>query len=57
MDRVNIQPRRTFQRRALLIGIRYKDNKLYGELGETHDGVDKFLKLLIGESLHTLSSS
>lgn len=51
------QPHQTFHRRALLIGIRYKDTEGYGQLSEPHNDVDKFLKLLIGELLYTLSSS
>ncbi|EIM89345.1 uncharacterized protein STEHIDRAFT_155021 [Stereum hirsutum FP-91666 SS1] len=48
-DRVDsdTQPHQTFHRRALLIGIRYKDTEGYGQLSEPHNDVDKFLKLLI----------
>lgn len=35
------------RRRALLIGIRYKDNAKYGTLPGTYDGVDEFWRLLV----------
>lgn len=51
------QLHRTFRRRALLIGIRYTDTEGCDSLSEPHNDVDKFLNLLVGELLYTLSSS
>lgn len=47
--------RRSSQRRALLIGIRYKDVEGCSELSATHDGVDKFLDLLVRELSRSLN--